>query len=56
MSYLRYLCLVVYSGVQQILCCVFVLFSFVLPVSLDCPFVLHLRYSLTFIFKTLNRN
>jgi hypothetical protein len=43
MSYLRYLCLFVYSGVQHILCCVFVLFFFVLlpmlPVCLDCPFV-----------------
>ena len=46
MSYLRYLCLFWYSGVQHILCCVFVLFFFVLctiymlPVSLDCPFVI----------------
>jgi hypothetical protein len=31
MSYLRYLCLFAHSGVQQILCCVFVFFS-----SLDC--------------------
>ena len=39
MSYLRYLCLFVHSGIQHILCCVFVLFVFVLlPVSLDCPF------------------
>ena len=30
MSYLRYLCLFTYSGVQHILCCVFVLFVFVL--------------------------
>ena len=41
MSYLHYLCLFEYSDVQQILCCVFVLFVFVLypmlPVSLDCP-------------------
>jgi hypothetical protein len=29
MSYLRYLCLFAYSGVQHILCCVFVLFFFV---------------------------
>jgi hypothetical protein len=42
MSYLRYLCLFTYSGVQHILCCVFALFVFVLclvysilPVSLD---------------------
>ena len=28
MSYLRYLCLLAHSGVQHILCCVFVLFFF----------------------------
>jgi hypothetical protein len=43
MSYLRYLCLFAYIGVQHILCCVFVLFFFVLlrmlPVSMDCPFL-----------------
>ena len=39
MSYLRYLCLFGYSGVQHILCCVFVLIFFVLlSVSLNCPF------------------
>ena len=41
MSYLCYLCLFVHSGVQHILCTVFVLYFFVvyptLPVSLDCP-------------------
>jgi hypothetical protein len=47
MSYLRYLCLFAHSGVQYILCCVFVLFVIVLslvypmlPVSLDCPFLI----------------
>jgi hypothetical protein len=49
MSYLHYLCLFVYSGVQHILLCVFVfvLFVFVLClvypmllVSLDCSFVI----------------
>ena len=30
MSYLRYLCLLAYSGFQHILCCVFVLFFLVL--------------------------
>ena len=42
MSFLRYLCALAHSGVQHILCCVF-LFLFVLcfvypmlPVSLDC--------------------
>ncbi len=39
MSYLRYLCLFVYSDVQHILCCVFVLCFFVLcTLTLDCPF------------------
>ena len=41
--YLRYLCLLAYSGVQHILCLcfLFVFLPFVypmLPVSLDCPF------------------
>ena len=47
MSYLRYLCLFSYSGVQHILCSVFVIFAFVLrlvyqllPVSLDYPFLI----------------
>jgi hypothetical protein len=42
MSYLRYLCLFANGGVQHILCCVF-LFCFsssLLPVSLDCPFLI----------------
>ena len=44
MSYLHYLCLFAYIGVQHLLCCVFALFVFVLcmyhmlPVSLDCSF------------------
>ena len=41
MSYLRYLCLIAYSGLQHIhvLCCVFLCFVYpMLPVSLDCPF------------------
>ena len=45
MSYLRYLCLFVHSGVQHILCCVFVFYCLrlvypMLPVSLDCPFLI----------------
>ena len=45
MSYLRYLCLFVHSGVQHILCCAlwFVCHRLVypmLPVSLDCPFLI----------------
>ena len=44
---IHYLCLFAHSGVQHILCCVFVLFVFVLclvypmlPVSQDCPFLI----------------
>jgi hypothetical protein len=37
-SYLRYLCLLVHSGVQHILYCVFVLFFFVLC-TLCCQFL-----------------
>ena len=58
MSNLRYLCLFAYSGVQHILCCVFVLIFFVLC-TLCCqilctPFSLLLRYSLTFIYGPIN--
>ena len=66
-SYLHYVCLFAYSGVQHILCYVFVLFFFVLC-SLCGQFLwivplcwLSLRYSLTFIsngaqnVKTHNR-
>jgi len=50
MSYVRYLCLFAYSGVQDILCCVFALIFFVLlQISLDSPFWLPFRYFLTFI-------
>jgi len=54
MSYLRFLCLFVYSGVLHILCCIFALFVFVLC-TLCCQFlwIVHFRslllYSLTFI-------
>ena len=43
MSYLRYLWLFAYSGVQHILRCRLVVLRFVypmLPVSLDCPFLI----------------
>jgi hypothetical protein len=41
MSYLHYFCLFAYNCVQHILCCIFALFFFVvLPVSLDCPFLI----------------
>jgi hypothetical protein len=55
MSYLRYLCLFPYSGVQHILCCVFALSFFVLC-TIWCQFLwivncwLPLRYYLTFIY------
>ena len=54
MSYLRYLCLFVHSGVQHILCCVFVLFVFGLCTPC-CQFLwivhfwLALRYSQPFM-------
>ena len=40
MSYLRYLCLLTYCGVQHKLCCGFFFFFStypMLPASLDCP-------------------
>ena len=42
MSYLRYLCLFTYSGVQHILCCVFCFRCLLYPmllVVLDCQFL-----------------
>jgi hypothetical protein len=49
MSYLRYLCQFVHSGVQRISCCVFVLYIVVLCLvcplllaSLDFPFLISL--------------
>ena len=50
MSYLRYLCLFAYNGVQHILCCVFVLLSLMLPVSLACSFLIALSVFLTFCY------
>ena len=56
MSYLRYVCSVVHSGVQHILCCAFILFFFGL-FALCCQFlwivlsILSLPYSLTFIIQ-----
>ena len=43
MSYLHYLCVFAYSGVQHIVSCYFVLFVYVyhmLPISLDCLFLI----------------
>ena len=83
MSYLHYLCLLAYSGVQHILCCVFLLpfssscvlcmmastsycivflglFVFVLclvypilPVSLDCPFLISPSVPLTIFYEIM---
>ena len=39
-----------FSGVGHVLSCVFLRIVFpLLPVSLDCPFLIAVRYSLTFI-------
>jgi hypothetical protein len=43
MSYLRYLCLLTYIGVQHIVCCALYCFRLVHPmllVSLDCSFLI----------------
>ena len=48
MSYLRYLCLFAQSGVQHILCCLFICLRLVcamLPVSLNCPFIVPSGFS-----------
>jgi hypothetical protein len=58
---IHYLCLLAHSGVQHILCCVFVLFVFVLclvypmlPVSQDCPFLIAPSvFSNVYFFKWL---
>ena len=52
MSYLRYFCLFTYSGVQHILCCVFVLFVFVLC-TLYCQFlwIVHFWLPLSVFFN-----
>jgi len=42
MSYLRYLCLFAYSGVQHILCFFFLRLVYpMFPVSPDCPYLIH---------------
>ena len=59
MSNLRDLCLFVYSPTHIDLCFCFACLRCVyhmLPVSLDCPFFLALRYSLSFIHKKTVRN
>jgi len=60
MSYLRFICLFGYSGVQYILYCVFLrLVYHMSPVSLDCPFFIvpsifsniYLRHTLELYIK-----
>ena len=54
MSYLRYLCLFAYSGVQHILCCVFVLFFFVSGLFIfDCPFGILYYFFYVFVQETV---
>ena len=53
MSYLRDFCLFVYSGVQHILCCVFVLCALCCQFLLIVLFSLHFGNSLTFICREL---
>jgi hypothetical protein len=51
---LRYLCFFVHSDVQHILCCVFVLLVYpILPVSLDCPFLIILAVFCKVYFMTI---
>jgi hypothetical protein len=57
-SFLRYLCLFVHSGVQHILCCVFLIFflctlcyQFLSIVHFECPLI---RCSLTFLFFNMD--
>ena len=54
MSYLRYLCLLTYSGVQHILCYAFVLFFFVLC-TLCCQFlwIVHLFLIVFSVFSSV---
>ena len=57
MSYLRYLCLLAHSGVQHILCCIFVLLFLVFcTICCQCLWIAHFfllpdGYSLTFIYQ-----
>jgi hypothetical protein len=41
MSYLRYMCLFVHSGVQHILCCGIILFFFVCPICCHFLWIVH---------------
>ena len=52
MFYLRYLCLLAYNGVQHILCCVFLLFVFVLYTSFSGLFIFDYLYAIENPLKT----
>ena len=54
MSYLRYLCLFAYSGVQHIFFVFVLCFAHhMLPVSLDCPFlIVPLIFSKVYLINT----
>jgi hypothetical protein len=55
LSYLRYLCLFAYSGVPHILCCVFVLFVFVLCIlCYRFLWIVHFWLPLPYSLKFLN--
>ena len=58
MSYLHFMCWFAHSGVQHILCCVFVLCFLrlvypMLPVTLDCPFLLAPATSFNFYLSLI---
>ena len=61
MSFIRYFCLLVHSGVQHILCCGFVLVVFVLCLVVsfsglfifDCPFGLFISHHNTLKVQTV---
>ena len=57
MSYLRYLCLFAYNGVQHILCCVVLRVVYpMLLVSLYGLCLMPLRFFLTFIFHSIPKS
>jgi len=58
MSHLRFLCFFAHSGVQDLLCCVFVLFFFVVLFILCCQFLWSVHFNKDFrrINKKLKDN
>jgi len=53
MSYLRYVCLFAYSGVQHILCCVFDLFFYVFR-TIYCQFLCIVLFDCPLLFSNVN--